>query len=185
MRSFSDSVEHFDVLIVGAGLSGIAAAHHLRDKCPNKTFIILENRGAIGGTWDLFRYPGVRSDSDMFTMAYGFRPWTSPTSISDGHIIREYITDTAREEGIDKHIRFHHKVVRAEWSSEQAHWKIEASRKLPDGREEVVILTCHFLFSCAGYYKYSEGYTPEFPGRERFNGRIVHPQAWPEDLDCS
>jgi monooxygenase len=177
--------EHFDILIVGAGLSGIAAAHHLREECPNKTFVILENRAAIGGTWDLFRYPGVRSDSDMFTMAYAFRPWTSPKAISDGHLIREYITDTARQEGIDKHIRFHHKVVGAKWSSEHARWTVEASRKLPDGREEPVTVTCNFLFSCAGYYRYSSGYTPEFPGREHFKGAIVHPQAWPEDLNYS
>ena len=109
--------EYFDVVIVGAGLSGIDAAHHLRKKCPRKTFVILESRAAIGGTWDLFRYPGVRSDSDMLTMAYSFRPWRNPKSISDGHLIREYIRDTAREEGIDKHIRFHHRVIRADWSS--------------------------------------------------------------------
>ena len=179
------SFEYFDILIVGAGLSGIAAAHHLREECPKKTFVILENRSAIGGTWDLFRYPGVRSDSDMFTMAYAFRPWKSPKSISDGHVIREYITDTAREEGIDKHIRFHHKVVRARWSSKEARWTVEASRRMPDGREEPVLLTCNFLFSCAGYYRYSEGYTPEFPGHERFRGRILHPQTWPEDLNYS
>src|SRR2546426_2635524 len=177
--------EHFDVLIVGAGLSGIDAAHHLREKCPTKTFVILESRTAIGGTWDLFRYPGVRSDSDMLTMAYGFRPWKNPKAISDGHSIRQYISDAAREEGIDKHIRFHHKVVRAEWSSQDARWKVEASRHLPEGREEAVTITCNFLFSCAGYYKYSAGYTPEFPGRERFKGTIVHPQAWPGDLNYS
>jgi monooxygenase len=177
--------EHFDVLIIGAGLSGIAAAYHLRKRCPKKTFVILESRAAIGGTWDLFRYPGVRSDSDMLTMAYAFRPWRIPKTISDGLLIREYISDTAREERIDKHIRFHHKVVRAEWSSPDARWKVEASRRLPDGREEVVTLTCNFLFSCAGYYRYSAGYTPEFLGRERFKGTIVHPQAWPEDLDYS
>jgi len=177
--------EHFDVLIVGAGLSGIGAAHHLREKCPNKTFVILESRAAIGGTWDLFRYPGVRSDSDMFTMAYGFRQWRNPKSISDGDSIREYICDTAREEGIEKHIRFHHQVVRAGWCSQDTRWKVEASHKLPDGREEAVTVTCNFLFSCAGYYKYSAGYTPEFPGRERFKGTIVHPQAWPQDLNYS
>src|SRR5262245_729756 len=178
-------LEHFDVLIVGAGLSGIDAAHHLRKLCPNKTFAIFENRASIGGTWDLFRYPGIRSDSDMFTMAYAFRPWKNAKAISDGHVIREYITDTAREEGIDKHIRFCHKVVRAEWSSREAHWKVEASHTLPDAREEAVTLTCNFLFSCAGYYRYSAGYTPEFPGRERFKGTLVHPQAWPQDLDYS
>jgi len=178
-------VEHVDVVIVGAGLSGIGAAHHLRRKCPRKTFVILENRAAIGGTWDLFRYPGIRSDSDMFTMAYAFRPWKSPTSISDGRLIREYISETAREEGIDAHIRFHHRVVRAGWSSPEARWTVEAAHTRPDGSEETVTLTCRFLFACAGYYKYSSGYTPEFPGRERFTGTIVHPQAWPQDLDCS
>src|SRR5215471_6590413 len=134
--------EYFDVLIVGAGLSGIGAAHHLRKKCPRKTFVILESRAAIGGTWDLFRYPGVRSDSDMLTMAYSFRPWRNPKSISDGHLIREYIRDTAREEGIDKHIRFHHKVVRAVWSSANARWQVEVSRRLPDGSEDLVTITC-------------------------------------------
>src|SRR5690242_4288049 len=138
--------EHCDVLIIGAGLSGIGAAHHLRKRCPNKPFVILESRGAIGGTWDLFRYPGVRSDSDMLTMAYSFRPWRNPKSISDGQAIREYICDTARSEGIDKHIRFHHKVLRAEWSSADAHWKVDASQRLPDGRLEPVTITCNFLF---------------------------------------
>jgi cation diffusion facilitator CzcD-associated flavoprotein CzcO len=177
--------EHFDVLIVGAGLSGISAAHHLRKKCPNKTFVILENRASIGGTWDLFRYPGVRSDSDMLTMAYAFRPWKNPKAISDGHSILQYITETAREAGIAEHIRFHHRVLRAEWSTKNAHWKVEASRKLADGRQESVTITCNFLFSCAGYYKYSAGYTPEFPGRDRFKGTIVHPQAWPQELNYS
>jgi monooxygenase len=183
MEVFRDSMEHFDVLIVGAGLSGIGAAHHLRVRCPDKTFVILENRAVIGGTWDLFRYPGIRSDSDMFTMAYAFRPWQNTKAISDGNLICQYISDTAREESIDKHIRFNHRVIRADWSSRDAHWKVEALRKLPDGREDAVTLTCNFLFSCAGYYRYSSGYTPEFRGRERFTGTIVHPQAWPQDLD--
>src|SRR5262245_12929171 len=177
--------EHFDVLIVGAGLSGMAAAHYLRQTCPSKTFLILESRARIGGTWDLFRYPGVRSDSDMFTMAYAFRPWQIPKSISDGHLIRQYISDTAREEETDGHIRFHHQVVRADWSSQDARWTVEAAHRRPDGREETVTLTSNFLFSCAGYYKYSSGYEPELSGRDRFKGTIVHPQAWPQDLDCS
>lgn len=175
--------EHFDVLIMGAGLSGIDAAHHLQKLCPQKTYVILEQRERIGGTWDLFRYPGIRSDSDMLTMGYSFRPWTHPKAISPGDDIREYITATARDEGIDRHIRFRHQIRRASWSSQEAKWTVEAVCKPPDGREELVTLTCNFLFSCAGYYRYSSGYSPEFPGAGRFQGRIVHPQVWPEDLD--
>src|SRR5262249_1446940 len=133
--------EHFDVVIVGAGLSGIGAAHHLRSKCPTKTFVILEGRAAIGGTWDLFRYPGIRSDSDMFTMAYAFRPWANPKAISDGGLIREYVSETARIDGIDKHIRFHHRVIRADWSSQHACWTVQALRKLPDEPEEMVTVS--------------------------------------------
>lgn len=178
-------MEHFDVLIMGAGLSGIDAAHHLQKHCPNKTYVILEQRERIGGTWDLFRYPGIRSDSDMLTMGYSFRPWTNPTTISPGGEIREYITATARDGGIDRHIRFRHRIQRATWSSQDAAWTVEALRTAPDGHDETVALTCNFLFSCAGYYRYSAGYTPEFPGSARFQGRIIHPQAWPEDLDYS
>ena len=177
------TVEHFDVLIMGAGLSGIGAAHYLQKSCPAKSYVILEQRERIGGTWDLFRYPGVRSDSDMLTMSYSFRPWTNPKMISPGSDIREYITATAREEGIDRKIRFRHQIKTAAWSSQDAKWTVVAARKLPDGRDEPVTMTCNFLFSCAGYYRYSAGYTPEFPGAGRFRGRIVHPQAWPEDLD--
>jgi cation diffusion facilitator CzcD-associated flavoprotein CzcO len=177
------AVEHFDVLIMGAGLSGIDAAYHLQKLCPAKSYVILDQRERIGGTWDLFRYPGIRSDSDMLTMGYSFRPWTKPKAISPGEDIRGYITDTAREEGIDHHILFRHRIVRAAWSTEEAQWTVEAVRKLPDGRDEPVTLTCNFLFSCAGYYRYSAGYAPEFPGAGRFQGRVVHPQAWPEDLD--
>jgi monooxygenase len=176
-------VEHFDVLIVGAGLSGIDAAHHLRKFCPGKTYVILEQRERIGGTWDLFRYPGIRSDSDMLTMGYSFRPWTNPKSISPGDDIRDYITDTARDEGIDQHIRFRHQIRRASWSTADARWTVEAVRKSSEGREEPVTLTCSFLFSCAGYYRYSAGYLPEFPNVARFRGRMIHPQAWPENLD--
>ncbi|HKT49253.1 MAG TPA: NAD(P)/FAD-dependent oxidoreductase, partial [Candidatus Angelobacter sp.] len=174
--------EHFDVLIIGAGLSGIDAAYHLKKFCPRKTYVILEQRERIGGTWDLFRYPGIRSDSDMLTMGYSFRPWTLPRSISPGEDIREYITATARDEGIDRHIRFRHQIKRASWSSEDARWTIEAVRQTECG-EEPVTLTCNFLFSCAGYYRYSGGYLPEFPNTEKFKGGIIHPQAWPEDLD--
>ena len=172
--------EHVDVLIVGAGLSGIGAACHLQDECPDRTFAILEARGAIGGTWDLFRYPGVRSDSDMFTLGYRFRPWTDPKAIADGASIRSYIEDTAREHGVDRAIRFNHRVVRAEWSSEDALWTVTAERS---DSAEPAVLTCSFLSVCSGYYRYDEGYTPELPGIERFAGEVVHPQHWPEDLD--
>jgi cation diffusion facilitator CzcD-associated flavoprotein CzcO len=174
-------MEHFDVVIMGAGLSGIDAAHHLQKMCPNKSYVILDQRQRIGGTWDLFRYPGIRSDSDMLTMGYSFRPWTRPETISPGSAIREYVTDTAREEGIDKHIRFSHKILAASWDSEAAQWTVDAVRE----NDQPVKLTCNFLFSCAGYYRYSAGYTPEFPEIERFAGRVIHPQAWPEDLDYS
>jgi monooxygenase len=172
--------EHLDVLVVGAGLSGVGAACHLRAECPGKTFAILEARDAIGGTWDLFRYPGIRSDSDMFTLGYRFRPWDDAQSIADGPSIREYVRDTAREHGVDRAVRFHHRVVRAEWSSEQARWTVEVERT---DTEETLLLTCSFLFGCTGYYRYDEGYTPHFEGTERFRGEIVHPQHWPEDLD--
>lgn len=175
--------QHFDVLIMGAGLSGIGAGHHLQKLCPQKSYVILEQRERIGGTWDLFRYPGIRSDSDMLTMSYSFRPWTHPKSISPGEDIRGYITAAAREEGIDRNIRFRHRVQRASWSSQEAKWTVEAVRKSPDGRDEPVTLTCNFLFSCAGYYRYSSGYAPEFPNSRCFKGRMVHPQAWPESLD--
>jgi cation diffusion facilitator CzcD-associated flavoprotein CzcO len=176
-------MEHFDVVIMGAGLSGIGAAHHLQKYCPKKTYLILEQRERIGGTWDLFRYPGIRSDSDMLTMGYSFRPWTNPKAISPGEDIRKYITDTAREAGIDRHIRFGHAIKSAAWSSKEAQWTVSALRKSANGTEELVSLTCNFLVSCAGYYRYSAGYKPEFPGMERFKGRVVHPQEWPEDLD--
>ncbi len=173
------SLEHVDVLIVGAGLSGIGAACHLQDECPERTFAILEARGAVGGTWDLFRYPGIRSDSDMFTLGYRFRPWTQAKAIADGESIRTYIQDTARERGVDQAIRFHHRVVRAEWSGERARWTVEAEV----GSGETVRMTCSFLSVCSGYYRYDEGYAPDFPGVDRFRGQVVHPQHWPEDLD--
>jgi cation diffusion facilitator CzcD-associated flavoprotein CzcO len=177
-----EAAEHLDVLIVGAGLSGIGAACHLQERCPGKRFAILEAREAIGGTWDLFRYPGIRSDSDMFTLGYRFRPWTSAQAIADGESIRDYIRETAREHGIEDRIRFRHRVVRAEWSGEEARWLVSARRE--DTGEEVR-LSCSFLFMCTGYYRYDEGYTPQFEGIERFGGRVVHPQHWPEDLDCA
>jgi monooxygenase len=182
------SPEHFDVVIVGAGLSGIDAAYHLQKFCPKKSYVILEQRERIGGTWDLFRYPGIRSDSDMLTMGYSFRPWTHPKAISPGEDIREYITATARDEGIDRNIRFRHQIKHASWSSEVAQWTIETTKSSSDSKssevkEESVTLNCNFLFCCAGYYRYSAGYLPEFPNSGLFKGRMFHPQAWPEDLD--
>jgi monooxygenase len=170
---------HVDVLIVGAGLSGIGAAYHLQTKLPGKSYAILEGREAIGGTWDLFRYPGIRSDSDLHTLGYAFKPWTEEQSIADGPAILDYVRQTARENGIDRHIRFGHKVRRADWSSKDARWTVEATRD--DG--ETVTFTCGFLFTAGGYYRYDEGFTPHFEGRERFQGQIIHPQHWPEDLD--
>lgn len=176
--------EHLDVIIVGAGLSGIGAAWHLQDKCPDKTYTILEARDAIGGTWDLFRYPGVRSDSDMFTLGYNFKPWTGTKIIADGASIREYIRETARENGIDKNIRFGAKVVGAEWSDDSASWTVTTEQTV-DGKKKKVKLTCNFLMSCAGYYNYDKGHDPQFEGQDDFKGDIVHQQKWPEDLDHS
>ncbi|MBS1887680.1 MAG: NAD(P)/FAD-dependent oxidoreductase [Actinobacteria bacterium] len=169
--------ERVDVLIVGAGISGIGAAHHLQERCPGKTYAILEAREAIGGTWDLFRYPGIRSDSDMHTLGYRFRPWTAAKSIADGESILEYVRDTAREAGIDRHVRFGHRVARASWSSEEARWTVTAERA--DGSE--ARFSCAFLMMCSGYYRYDQGYTPEFAGIEDFEGRVIHPQHWPEE----
>jgi monooxygenase len=174
------SPEHLDVLIVGAGLSGIGAAWHLQERCPGRSYAILEGRGDLGGTWDLFRYPGIRSDSDMHTLGYRFKPWTRSKSITDGPSILEYVRETARESGIEGRIRFHHRVLGAGWSSEEARWTVEAER-VDTG--ETVRLTCDFLWTCSGYYRYDEGYTPEFEGADRFPGPVVHPQHWPEDLD--
>jgi cation diffusion facilitator CzcD-associated flavoprotein CzcO len=170
--------EHFDVLIVGAGLSGIGAGYHLQSDCPDRSYVILEGRATIGGTWDLFRYPGIRSDSDMYTLGYAFKPWTEAKSIADGPAILNYVCETARENGIDRHIRFNHKVTSASWSTAEAAWTVEAVR----GDSETVRFTCNFLFLCGGYYNYERGYTPDFPGTERFRGRIAHPQKWTEDI---
>jgi cation diffusion facilitator CzcD-associated flavoprotein CzcO len=167
-----------DVLIVGAGLSGIGAGYHLQRRCRGKSYVILEGRGAIGGTWDLFRYPGIRSDSDMFTLGYAFKPWTEAKAIADGPSIRNYVNETASEYGIDRHIRFKHQVKRASWSSAEARWTIEAEH---DGAP--VRLRAKFLLMCAGYYQYAQGYLPEFKGMERYRGQIIHPQLWPEGLD--
>ena len=171
---------HFDVLIIGAGLSGIGAACHLIRKRPGTTFAILEARNAIGGTWDLFRYPGIRSDSDMSTFGYAFRPWSDSTAIADGPSILRYLAETAKAYGVDRHIRLGLKVVRASWRSEDARWALEIDG--PDA--EKLEFSCNFLFLCTGYYEYAEGYTPSWPGMEQFAGRIVHPQTWPEDLRC-
>jgi len=171
--------EFFDVVIVGAGLSGVGAGYHLQTEAPDRSYVILEGRDAIGGTWDLFRYPGIRSDSDMYTLGYNFKPWRAARAIADGPSILNYVRETARENDIERHIRYGHKVVAAAWSSEDAAWTVEARTK--DGQTRRI--ACNFLFLCGGYYDYDEGFTPEFAGRERFKGQIVHPQHWPDDLD--
>jgi cyclohexanone monooxygenase len=173
-----DEADLLDVLIVGAGLSGIGAAWHLQRRCPGKRYAILEARGAVGGTWDLFRYPGVRSDSDMYTLGYAFQPWLEAKAIADGPSIRRYIETTARKNGIDRHIRFGHKVVAAIWSSADACWRVEVQR----GQERIVLRT-RFFYLCSGYYSYDEAHRPSFEGEEAFSGRIVQPQFWPRDLD--
>jgi monooxygenase len=176
------TTEHLDVLIVGAGLSGIGAACHLQTDCPGKSYAILESRERSGGTWDLFRYPGIRSDSDMFTLGYSFKPWVEAKAIADGPSILRYIRETASENGVEQRIRYSRRVVRAAWSSADARWTVDVEHT--DGGETEQ-LTCSFLFGCTGYYRYDEGYTPQFEGTERFSGEIVHPQHWPEDLDYS
>jgi cation diffusion facilitator CzcD-associated flavoprotein CzcO len=170
---------HVDVLVIGAGISGIGAAYHLQVESPNRTYLVLEGRNDIGGTWDLFRYPGVRSDSDMHTLGYEFKPWNADKAIADGPSIMAYLRETVAEYGIDRHIRFGHLVRTAQWSSETATWTVVAD--LTDGK--TATYTCNFLSMCSGYYSYKQGYTPDFAGRDRFQGQIVHPQAWPEDLE--
>jgi len=172
--------EHVDVIVVGAGLSGIAQAHHLQTRCPYRSYLVLEARAAIGGTWDLFRYPGIRSDSDMHTLGFGFRPWAGAKAIADGASIRDYVAETARAQGIDRRIRFGVRVTSARWSTADALWTLEAEG--PDG---ALTLTCGFLSLCAGYYDYAGGHAPDFPGADDFAGRIVHPQHWPDDLDVA
>ena len=173
------AIEHLDTIIIGAGLSGIGAAVHLQTDFPGRRFAILESRGAIGGTWDLFRYPGVRSDSDMFTLGYVFKPWTDLKSLADGPAIRNYIVDTAVEHGLDRQIRFGHQVVRADWSSADARWTLEIAH----GDERRSRISCKFLLACSGYYSYAAGHAPEFAGTADYTGRLVHPQFWPADLD--
>jgi cation diffusion facilitator CzcD-associated flavoprotein CzcO len=171
---------HYDVLIVGAGISGVSAAYHLQKHCPGKTYAILEGRERMGGTWDLFQYPGIRSDSDMYTLGFSFRPWTKPKAIADGPSILAYVKETAEAYGIDRKIRFQTKVERASWSSDDARWTLEAR----DGATgQTVRFTCRFLFMCAGYYDYEQGYTPDFEGVDAFRGRVVHPQKWTSDID--
>ena len=173
-------MDHVDVLIVGAGLSGVGAACHLAREVPGKTYAIMESRAAIGGTWDLFRYPGVRSDSDMFTMGYAFRPWQGTRSLAAGGDILRYVRETAREYGVESRIRYRHTVIGAEWSTEDARWTVRSVRA---DTGETVETSCSFLFLNCGYYRYDAGFTPRFAGAERFAGRIVHPQHWPADLD--
>jgi monooxygenase len=173
-------MEQVDVVIVGAGLSGVGAGRHLQVRCPGLTYTILEARGGLGGTWDLFRYPGVRSDSDMFTLGYSFRPWAGDRSIADGASIRTYIEDTAREYGIDRQIRYHHRVSRASWSTSPARWTVHAQRA---DTGEAVRIGCRFLYMCTGYYRYDQGHTPRFEGIDDYEGVVVHPQQWPSDLD--
>ena len=167
------------MIIIGAGLSGIGAGYRLQTRCPRKRYVILEARADIGGTWDLFRYPGIRSDSDMATMSYPFRPWKEAEVIASGPSILKYVRETAQEFGIDRNIRFSQRVLAARWSSESTRWTVEARKE--DG--QILCYTCDFLYGCTGYYRYDAGYEPGFPGAERFQGQIVHPQKWPEDLD--
>jgi len=169
----------FDVVIVGAGLSGIGAACHLEKSKLEKKYLVLESRNQMGGTWDLFRYPGIRSDSDMHTLGYSFKPWREQKAIADGFDIRNYIRESANEYGVDKHIRYGHTLIKASWQSDRARWNLIISRR--DG--EPLIVNCNFIYSCTGYYRYDSGYMPNFDGLETFSGRLIHPQHWPEDLD--
>ncbi len=180
MKRISPKREHTDVLIVGGGLSGIGAAVHLSKECPSKSYVILEARDRTGGTWDLFRYPGIRSDSDMFTLGYDFKPWEEAKAIADGPSILSYIRDTAREYNVEDKIRTNHKVTGAEWSSNEAQWIVTVERGVEGN---VVEMSCDFLHFCSGYYDYDGGYLPEFPGFDRFKGQLIHPQHWPEDFD--
>jgi monooxygenase len=171
---------HVDVIIMGAGLSGIGAACHLQRNCPDKSYIILEARNSMGGTWDLFRYPGIRSDSDMYTLGYNFKPWTNPKVIADGPSILSYIKETAQEYKVEPKIKFNTKVIEIRWSTKDTIWSVHC---LNTKTNETTVYTCNYLESCMGYYKYEKGYTPEFKGMDTFKGVIIHPQLWPENLD--
>jgi cation diffusion facilitator CzcD-associated flavoprotein CzcO len=172
--------EHVDVVVVGAGLSGIGAGYHLQTMSPDRSYVILEGRDSLGGTWDLFKYPGIRSDSDMHTLGFSFKPWTEAKSIADGPSILQYLKQTVAQFGIDKHIRYGQLVTQAQWSTADAQWTVTSTNKATDVSN---IITCSFLFMCSGYYSYKKGHTPEFAGRERFKGLVIHPQEWPTDLD--
>ena len=172
--------EHVDVVVVGAGLSGIGAAYHLQTMSPDRSYVILEGRDGLGGTWDLFKYPGIRSDSDMHTLGFSFKPWTEAKSIADGPSILQYLKQTVAQFGIEKNIRYGQLVTQAQWSTDDAQWTVTSTNKATGASNTI---TCSFLFMCSGYYSYKKGHTPEFTGRERFKGTIVHPQAWPTDLD--
>ena len=182
-------MNHFDLVIIGAGLSGIGAACHLTRNQPNKTFSIIESREAMGGTWDLFRYPGIRSDSDMHTLGFAFKPWRDKKAIADGTAIRNYIRETAAEYQVEKHIQYQRRVISANWDSSTAKWTLSIERVGAENDKEIEagieIVTCSFIYSCTGYYRYDQGYTPDFPGAEQFKGQLIHPQQWPKDLDYS
>ena len=173
------AMEEFDVLVVGSGISGIGAACHLRMESPDRSFAVLEGRARMGGTWDLFRYPGIRSDSDMHTLGFAFKPWTHEKSIADAPAIVDYLHETAREYDIEKTIRYNHSVKKIEWDSGEARWTATVEK---DGGETIQF-RCRFLYMCTGYYSYSDPYQPEFEGRENFKGAVFHPQFWPENLD--
>jgi cation diffusion facilitator CzcD-associated flavoprotein CzcO len=175
--------EHFDVIIVGAGISGITAAYHLQKLCPGKTYTIVEGRQDLGGTWDLFRYPGIRSDSEMFTLGYRWKPWLKPKGIAEGQLIQDYVREAAQEEGIDRHIRFQQRVKQASWSSDRARWTLDVETAQASAQAKNFRYTCNFLYMCSGYYDYEQGYAPQFVGESDFAGRIVHPQHWTPDID--
>ncbi|HET8932532.1 MAG TPA: NAD(P)/FAD-dependent oxidoreductase [Polyangiales bacterium] len=175
--------EHYDVIIVGAGLSGITAAYHLQKLCPGKSFVVLEGRSDVGGTWDLFRYPGIRSDSDMFTLGFRWKPWLKPKGIAAGQLIQDYVREAAHEQGIHSKIRFQERVTQASWSTDKARWTLDVQSGSQNGGSDNLRYSCNFLYMCSGYYDYEQGYAPQFEGQDQFAGRIVHPQHWTSDVD--